>query len=248
MIKIALCDDNNDYIENTLKPVLLAAIAKSAVVADIYIYNDGNELIKDFEKLKGCDIVILDIDMPAINGKDVARKLRVLDSSFFLLFVTSYKSEIYSTIPYRINAFLPKDMGKEDMENEFIRVIAEFQRFKPNYEFFEVEDKGEHSNIRIALDDIFYFCCVNRIIYLNTGSKRYRLYGLYGKKISKITEKYLDKGFFEVCRGYVVNISKIKSVNHLDAELDNGETVPVSRRKTKELLEKITDYIASKVG
>lgn len=245
MIKIALCDDNTEYIENTLKPVLLSAVAKSAVIAEIYTYTDGNELVKDFEKLNGCDIVILDIEMPTINGKEVAQKLRVLDSSFFLLFVTSYKSEIYSTIPYRINAFLPKDMEKEGMENEFIRVIGEFLRFKPQYELFETDDKGKRSTIRIALDDIFYFSCVNRAIYLHTGSRQYRL---YGKKLSKIADKYLDKGFYEVCRGYIVNISKIKSVNNLDAELDNGEVVPVSRRKTKELLEKITDYIVSKVG
>lgn len=245
MIKFALCDDNADYIENTLKPVLLSAVARSGVVAEIYTYNDGNELIKDFERLSGCDVVVLDIDMPTINGKEVAQKLRVLDSSFFLLFVTSYKSEIYSTIPYRINAFLPKDMARADMEKEFQRVIGEFQKFKPQYELFETEEKGEHFAIRIALDDIFYFSCVSRTIYLHTGSRRYRL---CGKKLSKIADKYLDKGFFEVCRGYIVNISKIKSVNNLDAELDNGETVPISRRKTKELLERITDYIVSKVG
>ncbi|MBP3922949.1 MAG: response regulator transcription factor [Ruminiclostridium sp.] len=248
MIKFALCDDNEDYIENTLKPVLLSAVARSGVMADIYTYTDGNVLIKDFEQLNGCDVVILDIDMPVINGKEVAQKLRVLDSSFFLLFVTSYKSEIYSTIPYRINAFLPKDMEKSDMEKEFIRVIGEFQRFKPDYELFETEENGEHSSIRIAVDDIFYFSCLNRKMYLNTGSKQYRLCGKYGKRLSKIEDKYLEKGFFEVCRGYVVNISKIKSVNRIDVELDNGETVPLSRRKVKELLEKITDYIASKVG
>ena len=31
-------------------------------------------------------------------------------------------------------------------------------------------------------------------------------------------------------------------------QLDNGDIVPVSRRKVKELLERITDYISSKVG
>ena len=48
------------------------------------------------------------------------------------LFVTSYKSEIYSTIPYRINAFLPKDMDKAMMEaglngrqrKEYVDMIA----------------------------------------------------------------------------------------------------------------------------
>lgn len=245
MIKIALCDDNTDYVENTLKPVLLSAVAAGGTTAQIYTYSDGNELVRDFESLNGCDIVILDIEMPSINGKEVAGRLRVLDSSFFLLFVTSYKSEIYSTIPYRINAFLPKDMDKAMMEAEFLRVIEEFQRFKPRYELFEAEQAGERSTIRIALDDIFYFCCVNRTIYLCTGSKKYRL---CEKKLSKITDKYLEIGFFEVCRGYVVNVSKIKSVNRIDAQLDNGDIVPVSRRKVKELLERITDYISSKVG
>ncbi|MBQ9947538.1 MAG: response regulator transcription factor [Oscillospiraceae bacterium] len=245
MIRIAVCDDDGSYMESTILPVLSRAARQQGVTAEISTFTDGNELISAFERGNGYDIVLLDIDMPKLGGKETAERLRILDSGFFLVFITSYRSEVFNTIPYRINAFIPKDGSEQHMLSELSRVIGEYREFSPDYRLFEVTDGNGRSVVRIAVDDIFCFCCIRRTVYLKTGSRSYQL---TERKISAFAAEYADKGFFEVCRGYVVNISRIKSVNSTDILLDNGEVLPLSRRRANALLTRISEYITERAG
>ncbi|MBQ9947915.1 MAG: response regulator transcription factor [Oscillospiraceae bacterium] len=245
MIRIAICDDDKVYIENVITPILNRAVKAQGVTAEIKEFTDGSLLISEFEQGSRYDIVLLDIDMPQINGKQVAEKLRIIDSGFCLAFITSFRTEVFNTIPYRINAFIPKDSSENKLLSELIRVIGDYKAYSPECSLFEVANENGRSVVKIPIDDIFCFCCVRRTVYLKTGSKSYQL---TEKKISAFAEEYADKGFFEVCRGYVVNISKIKSVNSTDIELDNGEMLPLSRRRAKELLTRISEYVTERAG
>lgn len=244
-MRIAICDDNEKYITEKLKPLTERAAAEANCSVEITLFTDGNGLIEAFEHGSGFDIVMLDIDMPAINGKAVAEKLRLLDSVFFLLFITSFRAEVFNTIPYRINAFIPKDSGDIAIAAEIRRVLADYAAHKPEYLLFDTVNDVERSVLRLTAEDIFCFCCVRRKVYLKTGSREYQLSAV---RISELAKRFADRGFFEVCRGYVVNISKIRSVNSIDIELDNGEMIPLSRRRAKALLARISDYVTARVS
>ena len=244
-MRIAICDDNKKYITEKLKPLTERAAAEANCSAEITLFTDGNRLVSAFEQGSGFDIVMLDIDMPAINGKSVAEKLRLLDSGFFLLFITSFRAEVFNTIPYRINAFIPKDSSDSAITAEIKRVLSDYAAHKPEYILFDAVSGGEHSALKLTAEDIFCFCCVRRKVYLKTGNREYQLSSV---RISELSKRFADKGFFEVCRGYVVNISKIRSVNSIEIELDNGEIIPLSRRRAKELLARISDYVTARVS
>ncbi|MGN0650976.1 MAG: LytR/AlgR family response regulator transcription factor, partial [Oscillospiraceae bacterium] len=228
-----------------IKPFTERAAAQANCAVDITLFTDGNKLVNEFEQGRGYDLVMLDIDMPEINGKAVAQKLRLLDSGFFLLFITSYRTEVFNTIPYRINAFIPKDSSNCEIIAEIRRVLADYAAHKPEYLLFDILNGEERSALKLTAEDIFCFCCVRRKVYLKTGKREYQLCSV---RISQLAKRFADKGFFEVCRGYVVNISKIRSVNAIDIELDNGEIIPLSRRKAKALLERISDYVTARVS
>lgn len=245
-MRIAICDDNEKYIHDKLEPITAHAAAEANCSAEITAFTDGNRLVEAFEQGSGFDIVMLDIDMPGINGKAAAEKLRLLDSGFFLLFITSFRAEVFNTIPYRINAFIPKDSGDGAIAAEIRRVLTDYCAHKPEYLLFDViKSGGERSVLKLAAEDIFCFCCIRRVVYLKTGSRQYQL---ASERISELAKRFADKGFYEVCRGYVVNISKIRSVNSIDLELDNGELVPLSRRRSKALLARISDYVTARAG
>lgn len=244
-MKIAICDDNEKYISEKLKPLTVRAAAQMNCTVEITAFTDGNKLVEAFEQGYGFDIVMLDIDMPDINGKAVANKLRLLDSGFFLLFITSFRAEVFNTIPYRINAFIPKDSAEGAISAEIRRVLADYSAHMPEYLLFDVINGGERSVLKLTAEDIFCFCCVRRVVYLKTGNRQYQL---CSEHISALSKRFADKGFFEVCRGYVVNISKIRSVNSIDLELDSGELIPLSRRRSKALLARISDYVTARAG
>lgn len=243
MARIAVCDDDEIYLEK-IKPCLAATVKNSGFVAEVSYFTDGNIILSDFECREPYDIVILDIDMPKINGKNLAEKLRVLDSSFFLVFITSYKSEVYNTIPYRINAFIPKDSTDEYVESELGRVFEDYKKYKPEYEILSVISEQGKREIRIPTGDIFYFYCANKTNYAVTGAEEYRL---SDKRFSEIEKCYLDRGFFEICRGCIVNIRKVKEVRSKAVILDSGVSLPLSRGRKSGLLEEISKYVFSEV-
>ena len=168
---MSICDDNKKYITEKLKPLTERAAAEANCSAEITLFTDGNSLIEAFEQGRGFDIVMLDIDMPAINGKAVAERLRLLDSVFFLLFITSFRAEVFNTIPYRINAFIPKDSGDSAIAAEIKRVLADYAAHKPEYLLFDAVNGGERSALKLTAEDIFCFCCVRRKVYLKAGSR-----------------------------------------------------------------------------
>ena len=230
-MQIAVCDDDLNFLKAVFSPIMEAAVKRSGADAKISYFGDGRQLLDRFAA-EGFDLVILDIDMPHINGKELAAELRLLDSSFFLVFATSYKDEVYNTIPYRINAFLTKDSSSEKMTEELSRVITECEKFSPELYTAEILSNGEHKLARFAICDIFYLCCVKRRIYLHTGKLEYLL---SESRFADIEQQFLNKGFYEVCRGYIVNIGKISLVERSGVTLDNGEKLPLSRGRYNDL-------------
>lgn len=129
-MRVAVCDDDKDFLKSVLAPLIKRAVRQAAVDARVSFFTDGAALLEKFSE-SGFDLVILDIDMPALNGKELAGKLRLLDSTFFLVFATSYRDEVYNTIPYRINAFVTKDSPPEMITDELARVMRECAEFSP---------------------------------------------------------------------------------------------------------------------
>lgn len=230
-MKIAVCDDDIDYLKNVFQPIIEKAVKQSGADARVTFFGDGKQLLERFSE-DGFDLVILDIDMPKINGKELAGELRLLDSSFFLVFATSYRDEVYNTIPYRINAFVTKDGKPEKIIAELSRVISERLKFSPELYSVEINSNGEKKLARFAVNDLFYFCCVKRKIYLHTGKRDYLL---SESRFASIEERFLSKGFYEICRGWIVNISKISLVERTAVTLDNGERLPLSRGRYEKL-------------
>lgn len=234
MIKIAVCDDDAAFISRTLKYAISMAIKSSELNPDVRFFTDGTLLLNDFQSGVYYDIVILDIDMPKINGKELAAKLREIDMSFFLAFITSYPNELVNTIPYRINAFIPKDGDVKKYGAELTRVFTEYKKIKPERELIEVNKNGENVYIMIPPSSIYWFKFSNKTIIMKTISEEYIL---TERTFSKIMDIYTNKGLFEVHRNLLVNLRKIHSVGESSIILDNGEELPLSRRKRKALLD-----------
>jgi DNA-binding LytR/AlgR family response regulator len=232
-MRIALCDDDKIFLENILKEYVESALRKKMCTANLYCYLDGSQLLEDVKSGITFDIILLDIDMPLINGKELARQLRNYDSSFSLVFVTSHKQEVYSIFQYQVDAFIAKDAPDEFFITELSRIIRARQfagkNFKEEGECFEIKDDSRRIDLlRVSIQDIFYFICQNRIISLHTGTK---IYILAEKTFANIQKEYLQKGFFEPCRGYLVNVKHMKCIKEAELILDNDESIPLSRRR-----------------
>ena len=240
MITIALCDDDVSYLNNTLYRAVLAATYKAKIQAKISLFSNENKLLHEYENGNRYDIVILDIDMPYLNGKELAAKLRLMDFSFFLVFVTAYENELENTIRYRINAFISKSSDKNKMNEEFIRVFSEYSHFSPQYEVLDILKDGLVSACKFDLNNIMGFYLSEKIIYLKTTSGDYIL---KERRFNEILDRFLSKNFFECHRNFLVNINRIDEIKNSVVILENGDKFPLSKRNYSKLLKAFTRYV-----
>lgn len=214
----------------------------------------GMELIID----KKPDAVFMDINMPLENGIKLASKVKELDSSIEIIFVTAY--EEYAIKAFEVDAldYILKPFDEKRINITISRLEAKWKFKKvdnkelPNIinEIINKIDKEEklvkkipyEINGKIILVDIkdIYFCYIeDEKTYIKTKEERY----LVGYTLHQIEEK---TNFFRSHRSYLVNLDNIKELYSwfngtyklVMNDLQKTE-VPISRnnvRKLKELL------------
>lgn len=237
MIKIAVCDDEIDLLKTTFTHLLNHVLTQLDIQAEITYYNDGLNLLNDFKKQNIYDMVILDIDMPSINGKELARNLRAIDSEFTLAFVTAYEREVFSAIPIGISAFIPKNFEDEKIISSLTELFDVFLAKNPQYEVLDVLIDGKLSIIKIQASNIYYFQFSSKIITVHTYNDSYIL---SERIFDNIVKKYLSNGFYQINRTCIVNVAKVYEVLDDSITMDNGDKLMVSRRTRKGLIHEVT--------
>lgn len=87
---------------------------------------------------------------------------------------------------------------------------------------------------RLAAWEIYYFESVDERLFAYTESGEYQVQ----MTLSQAEERFVREGFFRCNKSFVINRNKIRSLrsemgSRIDAELENGEHVIISRRYAK---------------
>lgn len=209
-------------------------------------YANGNEVLK-YCKTLSPDIILLDIEMPGLNGIDTAHQLAQRNNNSLIIFITAYdqhavKAFELEAIGYLLKPFSVDDFAKvinkaaQQIEmhqkikfNERIEQLWERMR-KPATEFLEhleIKDKGLIKRINIA--DISCVLSDSEYIQVCTLNHNY----LYRQSLELIGNQ-LPPHFKRIHRSHIVNIQKIKSWKYLNNgtyqfELTNNTTLKSSR-------------------
>ncbi len=92
---------------------------------DVYEASNGKEALEVYNDNKP-DIIILDINIPLINGLEVARQIRKDDPSIKMIFFTAYsdKEKLLQAIELRAVKYLIKPIKTFELE-ELIKIIID---------------------------------------------------------------------------------------------------------------------------
>ena len=91
---------------------------------ELYQAENGREAINVF-KQKDCQIVLMDISMPGINGLDAAEEIRKTDSLCSIIFLTAYDEFDFAKRAIKVRAldYLLKPSTKEELITVFEEAI-----------------------------------------------------------------------------------------------------------------------------
>ena len=87
-MRIAIVDDNQSFAEN-MKQVVEDCLRSRQETAEIRYCANGYGILGDVEEGRNYDIYFLDVEMPAIDGLELAQRIRRLEPEANIVFVTS---------------------------------------------------------------------------------------------------------------------------------------------------------------
>ena len=99
MIRVAIVEDDAAEREK-IQGYLNELSRQEQIQFEIAPYPSGLNFIMG--EMKGFDIVLMDIDMPGVNGMETAQALRKVDPTVILIFVTNMAQ--YAISGYEVDA------------------------------------------------------------------------------------------------------------------------------------------------
>jgi DNA-binding NarL/FixJ family response regulator len=120
MIRIAIVDDHQLFNEG-LK-TLLETFSEYAVCGQ---FNDGPAFLEKLADLKP-DVVLMDIDMPGMNGFQTAQKARLLHPEIKVIMLSMHNdyASIDEGLKIGINGYLPKNVDKQELNTAIETVVS----------------------------------------------------------------------------------------------------------------------------
>ncbi len=105
---------------------------------EVFQAENGREAIEIFEH-KDCDIVLIDIEMPGMNGLDAAERIRGMDPDCSIIFLTAFDEFNYAKKAISVKAleYLLKPANEEELTvvlEEAFRIADERKKRKRSEE------------------------------------------------------------------------------------------------------------------
>lgn len=216
--------------------------------------HDGESALEIIKKLEP-DVVFMDINIPVINGVELAGKVKELKKETDIVFITAYEEHALKAfeinavdyvlkpfdeerIDLTVNRLKSKRLDKKekwDLSARIDEIIEKLDNKKNMLRKIPCEFNGKI--ILIPADDV-YFCYIedNKTYVKTRNTKYYTGYTLY-----EIEDK---TNFFRVHRSYLVNMDNVKELYSwfngtymLVMDDEEKSEVPISRNNVKKFKE-----------
>lgn len=235
MIKIAICDDEEIYLKNYSD--MISRIKKIyGYDIEVLKFYSGEELINTLTvKNTNIDIIFLDIIMKGIDGIETAKRIRELNITSEIIFLTNSKE--YALEGYEVKAFNYIIKNSNNMEDKIKEAIK--YSYEKLDEYFIVSNQSGIEKIR--LNQIVYIESNKRKIVINTLNGKYEMY----EKLDDSYQTLKYKGFLKCHRSYIINQDFIKKIESKDIVTSTGERVPISRSKIEEIKYSFMDDLSN---
>lgn len=215
--QIAVCDDSTadrQYIRQMLAE-WAAEAGHSVLVSE---FSSAEQFLFEYEDKQDYDMLLLDIEMGDMDGVTLAKRLRKVNETIQIVFITGYSEYISEGYEVAALHYLMKPVKKEKLLEVLNRAAEKVQK---NETMLTLENGGEM--VRIPLYQIRYVDVQHNYITVHAGEE------ITVKKTLGEVEAALDERFFRVGRSAIVNLSCISRVTKTDIVLQDGTLLPLPR-------------------
>lgn len=239
MLYIAVCDDERDTLKNLSKSVR-EYLKQNEEFAEITEYDQSRMLLYDIQEKKHFDLILTDIEMPEIDGMNLAAGIREYLPEALIIFITSHIKYAVDAYELSIFRYLPKNLLEERLPHAMKDAVSMIHM-----------QSEQHYTITLSnrLEKIPY----KQIVYVYKEGKNSTMVLLDGtvrkvrKSLSQLYIEFQSKDFVYVDRGTIVNLAYIVSMKGKVLELKSGFRLSASDTKIEEIKEKLCTFWGEKI-
>jgi len=182
------------------------------------------------------DILLLDINMPKINGIDFLKSSRndasvIITTAYAEYAVESYGLDVldYLVKPIGFDRFLKAANKARDARE--LKKMTKGQPQKPSDHFFI---KSNNQIEKVFYDELLYAEAMLNYVMLYTASKKMMVY----VTIKSLEEQLPSDQFIKVHKSFIVNIAKVKSIEGNILDIRN-EKITISQSLREKVVSEI---------
>lgn len=217
---IAICDDEPADVK-----YLSALVSKWADAAGnatvIDAFPSAEAFLFRYTEGKAYDVLLLDIEMPGLNGMELAKKIRKSDEELAIVFITGYSD--YISEGYDVSAlhYLLKPVDEQKL---FVCLDRAVQKKKTAPPLLLIECGGER--LRLLQSEIVYLEAFAHSTVIAVEGQNFET----GESIGSLEKRLEPTLFVKPHRSYLVGLKHIEKIGKTELTLDSGARIPVSRR------------------
>lgn len=226
---VAIVEDDRQYARQ-LELLVRKYAQENGVDLEVKVFHDGMEIAGDYRPV--WDIILLDIEMPLLDGMSAAERIREKDQSVIIIFITIMAQ-------YAIRGY---SVGALDFVLKPINYYALSMKLRKALRI--IDSRGERSvmitvkeeTYKLPISSIYYVEVTDHRLVYHTAEGEYTTFGTL-----KSLEKELGSGFSRCNHCYLVNLKYVDSVQGETVTV-SGTPLRVTRAKKKEFMQKLSDY------
>lgn len=181
------------------------------------------------------DIIFLDIQMEQPGGMETARLLRQRGDRSLLIFVTVLQDCVFDAFAVEAHDYLIKPLDGGRFRETMDRALRLLER---RGEKTIVIQRGTACEV-VSLGDIVYCEVLGRKLYIHKSDGTIID---YYDRMEKL-ERRVDGRFFKCHRSYLINLDYVRGCRTGQVMLSQGETIPASRLRERELVQALLRHM-----
>lgn len=221
---------------------------------EIDAFPSAESFLFSWEEKKSYDVLFVDIQMKAMNGMDMAKKIRESDRNVAIIFttgITDYLEEGYEVeaLHYLIKPISEEKvricMNKVKERNKqkkslLFEIHGELTKI-PEEQIVYIEARGHKTVAELKLSKN-----LNKMKAVKGSENEKELKEFctveLNESFSKIEKQLDEKQFVKCHRSYLCNIALIHHIDKESVHMDSGSEIPVSRRAYSEVNQAFIRY------
>lgn len=230
MYIFAVCDDEAAF-SHSISSLIQDRFREMHVPVSVYSFTDPAELLKRMDEGQQYDVLFIDIDMPGMDGIEFARRLRAQGDDALLIFVSNKEELVFQTFDVQPFRFIRKRYIDREIDDIFRDVTGELERRSEKWIRFA--DEAQDTLFSVPVGQVVYVEARGKSCFIHMTHRDEEV-KIRFRKMTGLLEPY---GFIQVHRSYYVNPRFIYRISADTVELDDGTSVPLSRRRREAVKE-----------